>query len=151
MIPFPYNILATIALLAGAFFSGWTAQGWHRDSLEKANAEQKLVEVRNNAAASIRRADTVIEAQNAAKTRDYNLRIAVSLARDERERLRVELEEAQRQLAGLSAEACINRAATLSDVLNQCTERYTGLAEKADRHVNDIKTLNDSWPTAKPK
>jgi len=151
MIPFPYNILATIALLAGAFFSGWTAQGWHRDSLEKANAEQILVNVRANAAASIRRADTVIEAQNAAKVRDRDLRIAVSLARDERDGLRLELAEAQRKLSGLSPEACINRAATLSDVLNQCAERYTGLAEKADRHVNDIKTINDSWPTAKPK
>lgn len=146
MIPFPYNIIATVALLAGAFFSGWTAQGWHRDSLEKADAEQKLVDVRSNAAASIRRTDTVIEAQNAAQTRDRNLRIAISLARDERERLRVELEEAQRQLAGLSPEACIKRAATLSDVLNQCTERYTGVAEKADRHANDIQTLNESWP-----
>jgi chromosome segregation ATPase len=146
MIPFPYNILGTIALLAGAFFSGWTAQGWHRDSQEKDNAEQKLVEVRDNAATSIRRADTVIEAQNAAKVRDRDLRIAISLARDERERLRVELEESQRQLAGLSAEACIKRAATLSDVLNQCTERYTGVAEKADRHANDVQTLTDAWP-----
>ena len=146
MIPFPYNILATVALLAGAFFSGWTAQGWHRDSLEKADAEQKLVDVRANAAASIRRTDAVIEAQNAAQTRDRNLRIAVSLARDERDGLRMELEEAQRRLAGLSPEACIKRAATLSDVLNQCTERYTGVAEKADRHANDVKTLMDSWP-----
>lgn len=144
MIPLPYD---RIAIAAVAFFIGWTAQGWHRDSLEKADAEQKLVDVRANAAASIRRTDAVIEAQNAAKTRDHALRIAVSLARDERDGLRLELEEAQRQLAGLSAEACIKRAATLSDVLNQCTERYTGVAEKADRHANDVKTLMDSWPT----
>ena len=146
MIPLPYKLLAVLALMAGVFFSGWTAQGWHRDSLEKADAEQKLVDARANAAASIRRTDAVIEAQNAAQARDRNLRIAVSLARDERERLRVELEEAQRRLAGLPAEACIKRADTLSDVLNQCTERYTGVAEKADRHANDVKTLMDSWP-----
>ena len=146
MIPFPYNIIATVALLAGAFFSGWTAQGWHRDSLEKADAEQKLVDVRSNAAASIRRTDTVIEAQNAAQTRDRNLRIAVSLARDERERLRVELEEAQRRLPSLSHQACIDRAAALSSVFDRCTGRYTDVAERADHHVNDIQTLNESWP-----
>lgn len=36
--------------------------------------------------------------------------------------------------------------ATLSTVLNECQARYRGLAEKADRHANDAKTLDDAWP-----
>ena len=31
----------------------------------------------------------------------------------------------------------------------QCSERYIGLAGKADGHTSDIKTLIDSWPVNK--
>jgi len=146
VIPFPYNLLATLALLAGAFFSGWTTQGWHRDSLEKDNAEQKLAEVRSNAAASVRRVENVIQATNAAAARERGLRADAAGARNELDRLRDVLQDYERGTAGIPPASCPDRAIALSDVLQECAGRYSGLAEKADRHASDLQTLMDAWP-----
>lgn len=35
---------------------------------------------------------------------------------------------------------------TLATVLTDCQGRYRELAEKADRHASDTKTLSDAWP-----
>lgn len=35
---------------------------------------------------------------------------------------------------------------TLTTVLTDCQGRYRDLAEKADRHASDAKTLSDAWP-----
>jgi hypothetical protein len=41
--------------------------------------------------------------------------------------------------------------ATLATVLGDCQARYRELAEKADRHASDSKTLSDAWPTNPPE
>jgi hypothetical protein len=145
MLPFPYNLIAIAALLAGAFFSGWQTQGWHRDSLEKDRAKQELAQVKDSAAANIRRADNGITAQNAAITRETVLRRDASSARSELERLRWDLSHS----AGPSIppEACRERTATLEDVLLSCAGRYSSVAEKADQYASDVKTLIDGWPS----
>lgn len=145
MIPFPYNLIAVAALLAGAFFSGWQTQGWHRDSLEKDHAKQELAQIQLSAAANIRRADNVIVAQSAAAVRETVLRRDASAARSELERLRGDF--TPRPGPGVSSEACRERTASLEDTLLSCAGRYSELAEKADRHANDVKTLMDGWPT----
>lgn len=53
----------------------------------------------------------------------------------------------QRSLPTATAEAAIDRAITASTLLGECTERYRGVAEKADRHANDAATLEAAWPT----
>jgi multidrug resistance efflux pump len=145
MIPFPYNLIAVAVMLAGAFFSGWQTQGWHRDSLEKDRAKQELAQAQASAAANIRRTDNVIAAQNAAATRETMLRRDASSARSELERLRGDLSHS----AGpsISPEACRERTTALEDVLLSCAGRYSSLAEKADRHASDVETLMNSWPT----
>jgi hypothetical protein len=45
-----------------------------------------------------------------------------------------------------SIEALRQSTTALSSVLNECQGRYRELAEKADRHANDAKTLDDAWP-----
>lgn len=37
---------------------------------------------------------------------------------------------------------------TLAGVLGDCQGRYRDLAEKADRHASDVKTLTQAWPSA---
>ncbi len=36
--------------------------------------------------------------------------------------------------------------ATLSTILAECSGRYQGLAERADRHASDVRTLQEAWP-----
>jgi hypothetical protein len=43
-------------------------------------------------------------------------------------------------------ETLANRNDTLSALFTDCADRYRGMAEKADRHANDARTLNDAWP-----
>ena len=151
MISFPYNLLAGLALLVGAFFSGWTTQGWHRDSLEKSHAtaqyESNLESERLARRSDTARAERVLAAQNASAIRERDIRSVVDLVRGERNGLQQELAAAQARLPTLPHQACIDRAAALSSIFDQCTGRYSDVAERADRHVNDIQTLNDSWPT----
>ena len=45
-------------------------------------------------------------------------------------------------------EAAANqRAVAASQLLGECTERYSELAKKADGHIDDIKTLTESYPS----
>lgn len=145
MIPFPYSLIGVAIVASVAFFGGWKVQGWHRDSLEKERAEQKLADVRLSAAVSIRRADNVILAQNAAAARAAVARADADRARSELDGLRA-ASDAAVSAARASHEACVVTASAQSNVLKQCGESYRGLAEIADRHVNDIKTLTEAWP-----
>lgn len=43
-------------------------------------------------------------------------------------------------------EALRNSTTTLATVLTDCQGRYRALAEVADRHASDTKTLSDAWP-----
>jgi hypothetical protein len=88
----------------------------------------------------------VTEAQNDARKREIFLRAAADGARGELDGLRIEIDAARDQLAGASKNAAVERAIAVGAVLQDCSRRYTGLAEKADRHVSDIRTLTDSWP-----
>jgi DNA anti-recombination protein RmuC len=37
-------------------------------------------------------------------------------------------------------------ASTVSDLLEQCTERYRDVADKADRHAADAEMMQEAWP-----
>ena len=49
--------------------------------------------------------------------------------------------------SAVTIETLINRANTAGDLLGDCAARYRSVAEKADRHANDARTLSDAWPT----
>ncbi len=88
----------------------------------------------------------VTEAQNEARKRESGLRAAADGARSESDGLRNDVDALRRQLAAASRDAAVERAAAIGAVLHQCAARHQGLAERCDRHVNDIRTLRDSWP-----
>ena len=60
--------------------------------------------------------------------------------------LRDDLAALRTRLATAPGATCINAAAALGDVLQQCSDDYRALAETADRHVSDIRTLREAWP-----
>lgn len=48
---------------------------------------------------------------------------------------------------GASSDALGKSVSTLATVLADCSGRYQAMAERADRHASDVKTLQDAWPT----
>jgi hypothetical protein len=38
------------------------------------------------------------------------------------------------------------RTSAIGELLAECSEAYRSLAERADRHVNDLRLLQEAWP-----
>lgn len=89
---------------------------------------------------------SVVKAQNDAKAREIPLRAAAAAARSESDGLRNDLQAMRASFATASRDSAIERAAAIGDVLGQCAIQHQSLAERCDRHVNDLKTLIDAWP-----
>ncbi len=70
---------------------------------------------------------------------------AAGRARSELDRLR-EQSASGIDRAGTSQAACTEYATAATAVLNECGSALAGLAEKADGHVNDIRTITGAWP-----
>ncbi len=60
--------------------------------------------------------------------------------------LRHELDAYRRSLPGDPARPGDQRAATLAELFGDCASHYRGMAEKADRHASDARTLSEGWP-----
>ena len=93
------------------------------------------------------RADTMAEL---AKRNERAASSANALA----SRVRDELATTRASMPGLSCEAVRIRAERLSDVFEQCVEkyarsadRYRELAEDASKSASDLQLLDESWPT----
>ena len=135
--------LALASLLGAALYAVYHA-GWNAREVvalqEKAMAEAQLKAVetnwRNKYDASLR----------ASADREQKIRADARSARAAADGLRAQLATTAREFANYSPAAVVDAAAALTDVLGQCTQRYTELAEAADRHASDIKTMIDSWP-----
>lgn len=88
----------------------------------------------------------VTKAQNDAKKRETELRAAAAGAAAESDGLRDDIARYRDTLASATDAARTDRAAAVASVLGHCAERYQVLSERADRHVNDLRTLIDAWP-----
>lgn len=90
------------------------------------------------------------EAQVAAAVRERSLAADVGRAKSELDGLRVAVSKAQR---GFGLRANPNSTGTgldypdpLPDLFLDCSRRYIDMASKADGHLNDALTLQESWP-----
>jgi hypothetical protein len=145
VIPFPYNLIAAGLALLLAFGTGWSVQGWHRDSLEKDRVETQAETDRLAHLSNIKRIDAVVVAQNRAAGRAISNRRDADAALSELGRVQAQSAAAV-AAARVSHEACIDRTIALDDVFQSCASRYTALGETSDRHVNDLQTLIEAWP-----
>ena len=139
------HVAAAILAAAIAATGAWKVQDWRYNAKEKERAEQQLENERIAAKAAIRRAEAVIEAQNAATNRERDLRGAAAGARAALVGLSDATDAAMRGSAASHA-ACLERADALGELLGTVAQAGAGMAEKADRHASDIKTLIDAWP-----
>ena len=140
----PQLIIAAIIATA-SFGSAWQIQSWRMNAKEKANVEQILADQRSAATAALRRQEVVIAAQNAAAGREVALRRDADSARTALVGLSHATEQALRD-AATSHAACLVTADAASELLITVSTERRELAEKADRHVNDIKMMQEAWP-----
>lgn len=145
MIAFPYNLIGIALLMMASALGGAKVQSWHTDSLEKARVEQQIQTDKIAHAEELARYQKAIDAVNAAKAREQSARADAESARAALVGLSHASEQAIR-FAQSSHEACIVTATATTELLEVCSSRYTGLAEKADRHVGDVQTLMQAYP-----
>lgn len=140
----PHLIIIAAVIAATGFGAAWKIQDRRFDAKEKAHAEQKLAQIQHNAAASIRRADNVIAAQNAATARSVAIRRDRDSAYAELDRLRDTLRTMPG--AGDTTTACADRTDPARELFADCAAQLTDMAGKADRINSDRQTLIDAWP-----
>lgn len=144
--------LAVIVALAA--LAGYLTYGLHCADEVLAQANQTISSLKISIEESNTRAATqaanlkseVIKAQNEAKQREQILRGVINAAATESNGLRNDLDAMREQFDYLSRDAIAQRATAVASVLGECSKRYAELAEKADRHASDVKTLMAAWP-----
>jgi hypothetical protein len=131
--------------IACVFGAAWTIQDWRYGAKETERVQQELADQRLAATTAIRRSDAVIQAQGAAESRARGLRADAAGARDALVSLHDSAASALRA-AESSQAACLERAATFSELLDTVARAGGELAEKAGRHASDVQTLTEAWP-----
>jgi len=143
----PYIILAVvIAFVANGFY-------WHHSG-DKSGYGRAVSEynVKLNFEKDVARAKEqymqtkLQEAQNAATQRDQTIRAAATAAATAGDRLRIALDTIRAGLPNATPAASRDTAAALAAVFGDCAKEYRGLAEIADRHSSDSRTLIEAWP-----
>lgn len=149
MIPIQTTLIAAAVSLAIGLLSGWTANGWRLNAkIDRMMAEysQAMAQAGQNA---------MLESARLQKLKDEALNEANRIAQVNAQAAaatRIELDRLRRQLASsndLSTATCPsarNYAATLATVFGECATRIGELAEKADGHAIDSRTLNGAFP-----
>lgn len=143
-------VAAIVALIAG--FKGWEHHidniGYERGRTEVISqwntANQKAVAVQRVQQDAWQKQKD--DALNEASQREKNLRTVVARVSAERDGLRDELAASRGAIDTASVASLRKRVAALTDVFEQCSIRYSAVAEKADRHAADSLMFDHAWP-----
>lgn len=138
------QLLIAAAIAAAGFSGGWHLQTLRYTAQEHERDQQKLAQVQQSAAASIRRADNVISAQVDATARDVGLRRDLNNARTESYKLRIALRAMP--AADPTTGTCPNRADPARELLAACAAELVEMGGIADRHASDALMLQQAWP-----
>lgn len=155
MIPVAYLRLAefigALALVAAVCWGVHEFLEHERDiGYQRAVAEYTAKEAAAKDAARLREQDLqrqLQEARNAATLRDQTIRDTATAAAAASTSLHDALGALRSRVPGATADALGKSVTTLTTVLDDCQAKYRGMAEVADRHASDVKTLTDAWPT----
>lgn len=91
------------------------------------------------------------EAEKNGASREQTIRTLAAATGSASNGLRDTLATIRGSVPGASTETLAKSVATLTIVLAECQGRYSAMAERADRHASDAKTLSDAWPTSAPE
>ena len=96
-------------------------------------------------------ADQLAQATKNGAEREQTIRTLSAAAGANLGGLRDTLAAIRSGVPSASIDALGKSTATLAGLLAECSGRYQGVAEKADRHASDVKTLQEAWPRNPPK
>jgi hypothetical protein len=146
---FPGKWAIYAGIMVGTFVAGgttaWKFQSMRYEAKENERAQHQLATEREWAKNNARQISTVSDALGAATARAGTLRRDADAARSSADSLRDATAAALRAAATDQA-TCIERTTTFSELFTASVRAYQGMAATADRHVSDVKTLNDAWP-----
>jgi len=142
---FGLNLTILASALAGiaGFGLAWQLRAGTIESMKLEQANERIAIQRAARAAIDRATVQITRAQTESATRAIALRADADAARGELDRLRDAT--ATVRTPADDAAACADRTAAIGKLLNQCAAAYQELGERADRHVNDIRTLTAAW------
>jgi hypothetical protein len=136
------------SVLAGA--AGWTANGWRLNSkIDGMVAEHSLNLARANSDALVKytsmerkKQEAIDEANRIAKANAA----AAATARSERDRLREQVSANTYGLSTATSSSVRQYTTALSTVFGECIAEVERLAQAADGHALDTRTLMGAWP-----
>lgn len=154
----PYKLLAEItvigALAVGAVIGVHQFLEHERDiGRNEVRAEYAVKLADAKEVARIREVELTTqrdEAVSHANERDQTIRTVAAGGAAASLGLRDTLAGIRNGVPSATIEALRQSTAALANVLTDCQGKYRGLAEIADRHASDSKTLSDGWPTNAP-
>lgn len=149
-IPMPYKLLALAVVGAGLVALGWrfgagsVQADWDKEKAIQAQAALNAEQLARAKEQSINR--KFQEAQNAATKREQILKADADAARAAAGGLRNTIAALRRELSTATASACRQTADAALAVFGECSDTYQRVAEAADGHASDLRTLTDAWP-----
>lgn len=147
----------TIASIVGGMalgcFAAWQWQGLRLDALElefgqyRNQVRQQALEARQAVIDQKEKwRKEKDDAEKTAKQREDALQSDLATAAATADRLRNTVGALRANLVTAAQPAIVETASALADVFEQCQSDYREMAEAADRHASDVKTLMDAWP-----
>lgn len=150
----PYKLLTEVfafcSLLAGVAFGIHSFLNHEQQiGYDRAVAEYnvKLISAQNAAIAQQAVYQKQIEdATNAAKKREQTIQTTTAAAATANDSLRDALTHIRDGVSSATAASLSSSVVALSTLFGECSSRYVGMAEKADRHSSDAQRIYDDWP-----
>ena len=147
------QLAAFVGAVAIGFGLAWNLQGLRLDALD-IEFRRYQSEVEQNAIAAKRAAmdkenfwrQEVENARINAKSREARLRRDVANAQSAVVGLRNDLGTLRARLATSTEASVLDAADSIGVLFVKCADDYRAMAEVADRHANDTKTLIEAWP-----
>ena len=135
-------ILAAITFAVNNYLSSVEQRGYDRAVSEY---RMKLIEAQNDAIAERNRLQGLVDAAIKGRSeREKTIQKSAAATGALVAGVRDELDAIRDGLSGATIDALRHSTATLSLVFGECTERYSGLAEKVDRHVSDLRAMTEA-------
>ena len=130
-------MLAALTFAVNRYLNTVEQRGYDRAVLEY---QAKLITAQNAATEERNRMQAAVDAAIKGRNdREKSIRAVADAAGVAVGGLRNELDAVRAGVPDATLATLRNTTATLTAVFGDCAERYTGLAEKADRHASDVQ------------
>ena len=141
-------LIAAVAVALGFAWNGFIK---HEQGIgyQKAVAEYtvKLLEAKEKADKREQELTTQVqEAQANGLKREETIRTLAAAVGKSSDSLRNTANAIRLGLPNATVEAARTAADAFATVFTDCQRRYADVAEKADGHANDVRTLEEAWP-----